>query len=92
MHEKCIFYHGLCEVPMMKKNTHPTSNVQICFEGHRLRISSQIFIIQNGEFKMAIAETKKHDGIDKHIYSEVFGVTDNESVIRFSHFKMADLK
>ena len=39
---------------------------------------------------MAIAETKKHDGIDKHMYSGVFGVADNESIIRFSEFKMAD--
>ena len=39
---------------------------------------------------MAIAETKTHNGIDKHMYSGVFGVADNESIIRFSEFKMAD--
>ena len=49
-------------------------------------------MIQNGEFKMAIVETKKHDGIDKHIHSGVLGVTDNKSVIRFLHFKIADSK
>ena len=38
---------------------------------------------------MAIAETKKHDGIDKLMNSGVFGVADNESVIRFPEFKMA---
>ena len=39
---------------------------------------------------MAIAETKKYNSIDKHMYSGVFGVADNESIIRFSEFKMAD--
>ena len=38
---------------------------------------------------MVIAETKNHNGIDKHMYSGVFGVTDNESIIRFSEFEMA---
>ena len=33
---------------------------------------------------MAVAKTKKHDDIHKNMYSGVFGVADNESVIRFS--------
>ena len=33
---------------------------------------------------MAIEKTKKHVDIGKNMYSGVFGVADNESVIRFS--------
>ena len=32
---------------------------------------------------MAVAKTKTHDNIGKNVYSGVFGITDNESVIRF---------
>ena len=60
------------------------------FWGRWLQISNQMFIIQNGGFRMAIAETKKHNDFDKHMYLKVFGVADNESIIRISEFKMAD--
>ena len=32
---------------------------------------------------------KKNDTIGKNMYSEVFGVADNESIIRFPEFEMA---
>ena len=32
---------------------------------------------------------KKNDTIDKNMYSEVFGVADNESIVRFPEFEMA---
>ena len=34
-------------------------------------------------FKMVIGEKKKHDDIDKNMYSVVVEVSDNESVNRF---------
>ena len=39
---------------------------------------------------MAAAEMKNRDIIGENLYSEVFGVADYESVVRFSKFKMAD--
>ena len=71
---------------ILKKICHPTENRKMCecrFWGRLLRVSYQIFIIQNSGFKMAIAKTKKHYDIQKNKYSGVFGVAGNE-FIRFS--------
>ena len=46
--------------------------------------------IQNGGFKMVVAEMKNRDDIGENVYWGVFAVADYESVIRFSKFKMAD--
>ena len=48
------------------------------------------FIIPNGRFQLAFAKKKKkNDTIGKNMYSEVFGVADNESIVRFLEFEMA---
>ena len=49
-------------------------------------------MIPNGRFKIACAKTKKkHHTIGKNMYSEVFGVAYNESIVRFPEFEMACL-
>ena len=45
--------------------------------------------IQNGGFKMVVAEMKNRDNIGENVYWGVIAVADYESVIRFSKFKMA---
>ena len=41
---------------------------------------------------MVVAKRKTHDDISKNMYAGVFEVAKKESVIRFSCFKMADLR
>ena len=41
---------------------------------------------------MAAAGMKNRDNIGENVYSGIFGVLDYKSIIRFSKFKMADLR